>query len=539
MSLTTTARLFLSIPSNIKYISIYIYIYSGLWPAFWTLGNNFFEATWPSAGELDIMEMGQGAAIAQGLGNRRVVSGAHWEFEDTYATYAGYKDFATDLSGEYQMFVMDWTPDTITTYVNDTEVWKMDIDSTSCVDCEEFHRPHFLVLNMAIGGGFTSGTSSSSSGSSGSCGTSSHGSECGALRTPEDITAPLPATMYIDWVRIYDNGFSTLTQYPPAPAGVPSSGSGSAPVVAPAPVPAAVVAPAPVPAAVVAPVPKPAAVVAPVPKPAAVVAPATAPDVVPAPVAAPAGGAPQAGSGVAPVAAPTGGAPQSGSGGESTTCCWLCNDGGVSMIQNPGAVVALTGELATLAGASSATCLSLQQMAEVDHKLTADQCFLLDVEMIRIACGCPNELPPASAPSTGGVSGPSTPSSGGVSGPSSSGGASGPSSPVMATPSSGGVSGPSSSGGGSGPSSGGGSGSSSSSAKGPSTGGVSGGAGSGSGKSGKSSKSSKSKKGKSGSSSGVGTEEEFFAASSSRRKGRSRRNVVGATITAYGLAQLL
>ena len=211
------------------------------------------------------MEMGQGAAIAQGLGNRRVVSAAHWEFEDTYATYAGYKDFDTDLNEQYQMFVMDWTPDTITTYVNDTEVWKMDIDSTSCVDCEEFHRPHFLILNMAIGGGFTSGTSSSSAGSSGSCGTSSHGDECGALRTPDDITAPLPATMYVDWVRIYDNGFATLTQYPPAAApsaGAPDSGSGACP---PEPGPAPVVAPASVPAAVVAPVPVP--VMAPVPVP--------------------------------------------------------------------------------------------------------------------------------------------------------------------------------------------------------------------------------------------------------------------------------
>ena len=38
----------------------------GLWPAFWTLGNNFSEVGWPSCGELDIMEMGSSSAITQG-----------------------------------------------------------------------------------------------------------------------------------------------------------------------------------------------------------------------------------------------------------------------------------------------------------------------------------------------------------------------------------------------------------------------------------------------------------------------------------------
>ncbi len=50
----------------------------GLWPAFWTLGNNFSEVGWPFCGELDIMEMGNSSAIAEGVINRRVGSTAHW-----------------------------------------------------------------------------------------------------------------------------------------------------------------------------------------------------------------------------------------------------------------------------------------------------------------------------------------------------------------------------------------------------------------------------------------------------------------------------
>ena len=31
---------------------------TGLWPAFWLLGNNLSEVGWPKSGEIDMMEMG-------------------------------------------------------------------------------------------------------------------------------------------------------------------------------------------------------------------------------------------------------------------------------------------------------------------------------------------------------------------------------------------------------------------------------------------------------------------------------------------------
>ena len=31
---------------------------TGLWPAFWLLGNNLSEVGWPRSGEIDMMEMG-------------------------------------------------------------------------------------------------------------------------------------------------------------------------------------------------------------------------------------------------------------------------------------------------------------------------------------------------------------------------------------------------------------------------------------------------------------------------------------------------
>ena len=189
----------------------------GLWPAFWTLGSDYTTGTpWPACGEIDIMEVGQGLALREGLGNRRVISAAHWERNDTYVSFPGQIDADTDLHLDFVTVTLDWTPERITTYLNDVEIWKMDIGLDVCSDCEEFHQPHFIILNVAVGGGFTSGSQSSSStgrsgcGGSSSSGIASSGVGC-VLRTESDITAPLPASMIIDWVRIYDNGSTTLT----------------------------------------------------------------------------------------------------------------------------------------------------------------------------------------------------------------------------------------------------------------------------------------------------------------------------------------
>ena len=76
----------------------------GLWPAFWTLGNNFSEVGWPSCGELDIVEMGSGASISADVINKRVGSTAHWDNDGNYAGYGLFLDTSTDLDDDYHIF---------------------------------------------------------------------------------------------------------------------------------------------------------------------------------------------------------------------------------------------------------------------------------------------------------------------------------------------------------------------------------------------------------------------------------------------------
>ena len=197
-------------------------VVEGLWPAFWTMGEKFPEIGWPHAGEVDVMEVGQGKALRDGVGNKRVISGAHWWNDDHTASYAGNFTAAQDLNETFHIYRLEWTPDSLTTYVDDNMIWTMDINLAQCPFCTSFHEPHHILLNVAVGGGFTSGWNSNSPG----CGISTTGSEEGCeIRTFDDISAPIPATMKVDWIRLYQNGNSIITTEQPSssPSRTPSA----------------------------------------------------------------------------------------------------------------------------------------------------------------------------------------------------------------------------------------------------------------------------------------------------------------------------
>ena len=159
----------------------------GLWPAFWTLGSRFVEVGWPACGELDILEMGHVSAIADGTVNRRVGSAAHWQSGGNYAGYALFHDAPQRLDGGFHLFRLEWTPETVATFVDGEPVWTMDIGPDACGDCGAFHEPHFIILNLAVGGNYTQ------------------------VFDAEGVTATLPAEMKVDYVRLYDNGHTEVS----------------------------------------------------------------------------------------------------------------------------------------------------------------------------------------------------------------------------------------------------------------------------------------------------------------------------------------
>lgn len=156
---------------------------NGLWPAFWTLGAS---GVWPGRGEIDIMEAGSAAAIAAGTVERTVTGATHWDFQGSQADYSRSYTHPTALSGGFHVYRLTWDPAFIRAYVDGILYFEFAISDIEGASLHEFHQPHFVLLNLAVGGSYT------------------------GVTTSRRVTAPLPAKMEIDYIRLYQNSGDTL-----------------------------------------------------------------------------------------------------------------------------------------------------------------------------------------------------------------------------------------------------------------------------------------------------------------------------------------
>jgi hypothetical protein len=160
---------------------------NGLWPAFWLMGNNAGAIVWPGCGEVDVTEMGAAAGITQGLQQRLIDSAVHYsDVTNGYSNYVTWDTAPVDLTLDYHLYRMSWTPTAITFYLDGVAIGSLDITANYL---SEFHQPMFPILNIAVGGYDPSYT---------------------GVYNPAGVTAIMPARMYVDWIRVTDNGYSQL-----------------------------------------------------------------------------------------------------------------------------------------------------------------------------------------------------------------------------------------------------------------------------------------------------------------------------------------
>lgn len=153
-------------------------IRSGLWPAFWTLGS---ARDWPSGGEIDIMEFYRGNLLANvAWGTAKQWSG-EWDTAmvpiGDVAKAAGYAS-AEDWSKAFHTWRMDWDEDFIRLYVDGNLMNERDLRTTingSEDRANPFREPHYLLLNLAIGG----------------------------ANGGDPTQTPFPTRFEVDWVRVY------------------------------------------------------------------------------------------------------------------------------------------------------------------------------------------------------------------------------------------------------------------------------------------------------------------------------------------------
>ncbi|HYG38359.1 MAG TPA: carbohydrate-binding protein [Cytophagales bacterium] len=146
----------------------------GLWPAFWMLGTNIGSVGWPSCGEIDIMEH---------INNDATVFGTiHWQGPNGYATYGSNSPGTSPAN--YHTYRVDWNANDIRWFIDGAQYHIVSI-ANSVNSTEEFHRPMYFILNLAVAGNFPGQTVDESR---------------------------LPATMAVDYVRVYKAGASTFSQ---------------------------------------------------------------------------------------------------------------------------------------------------------------------------------------------------------------------------------------------------------------------------------------------------------------------------------------
>ena len=202
----------------------------GGWPAVWLLGTT--NANWPNSGEIDLMEMGAGKAFRDlhdthngglGLDNSTVnqMVGANAIYYTPSAVGPGnpsgatslaydpadafdrpYYDQTTGLTGRFLIYRLYWDDATMRFTVVDDGVEHDLYTHPFALDAEsaEFREPFYLIANLAVGGAYTDAQVLYNGGA--------------------PITMPMPATMYVDYVRVYQwNGKGEVRLGPPTPQG--------------------------------------------------------------------------------------------------------------------------------------------------------------------------------------------------------------------------------------------------------------------------------------------------------------------------------
>ena len=124
----------------------------GSWPAIWTLG---VSKPWPLNGEIDIMEFYRVNNVPTILANAAWGTDKQYIVQwDTQRTpYAHFLAKDPEWAKKFHIWRMDWTKESIKLYLDNELLNTTLLSETVNPDgFNPFTQPHYLLLNLAIGG---------------------------------------------------------------------------------------------------------------------------------------------------------------------------------------------------------------------------------------------------------------------------------------------------------------------------------------------------------------------------------------------------
>ncbi|MEO0347017.1 MAG: glycoside hydrolase family 16 protein [Pseudomonadota bacterium] len=146
----------------------------GLWPAFWLLSQDSPYGTWAASGEIDVME----AVNLGGVGGNNVFGTIHYgaEFPGNQFTSVDYT-VPSSVTDEFHVYATEWDANEMRWYVDDVlYAVQNNWFSTNGPFPAPFDHQFYIIFNLAVGGN---------------------------LPGSPNATTAFPATMEVDWVRVY------------------------------------------------------------------------------------------------------------------------------------------------------------------------------------------------------------------------------------------------------------------------------------------------------------------------------------------------
>lgn len=120
----------------------------GTWPAIWTLGTNIGKVGWPRCGEIDILEN-------VGFDPKRVHANIHvHDYNHTKGTGKGNNIDGGEPWTKFNVYAVEWYPDRMEFFFNDTRYFVFRKEAGAGEDKWPFDKPQYLIMNLAIGGGW-------------------------------------------------------------------------------------------------------------------------------------------------------------------------------------------------------------------------------------------------------------------------------------------------------------------------------------------------------------------------------------------------
>ncbi|WP_137725043.1 glycoside hydrolase family 16 protein [Prescottella subtropica] len=150
----------------------------GMHPAFWLLGSNIDTVGWPASGEIDVIEsINDGRTFNSGVHGPTSTSTSVSSVDSApWKRSVGGDTGGVDLTADFHTYGILRTPGHIQTFIDGRPMFELDRADLRGNEHWVFDAPSYVILNLAVGGDWPG---------------------------PVDETTRFPATMLVDWIRLY------------------------------------------------------------------------------------------------------------------------------------------------------------------------------------------------------------------------------------------------------------------------------------------------------------------------------------------------